>query len=46
MRPKAESITASETSRANNLIVLVEFQLKFPLNNDSNYFWLVLSFTL
>ena len=32
MRPKAESTITSEKLRANNLIVLVEFLLKFTLN--------------
>ena len=33
MRPKAESTTTSKKSRANNLIVSVEFLLKFTSNN-------------
>ena len=33
MRSNAESAITSEKSRANNLIVLVEFLLKFTLNN-------------
>ena len=39
MRLKAESTITSEKSRANNLIVLVEFLLKFLSKNDFNYFW-------
>ena len=33
MRPKAESAIASKKSKANNLIVLVEFLPKFTSNN-------------
>ena len=33
MRPKAESAITSQKSRGNNLIVLVEFLLKFTSNN-------------
>jgi len=33
MRPKAESTITSQKSRANNLIVLVEFLLKFTSND-------------
>ena len=32
MRPKAESTITSKKLRANNLIILVEFLLKFTLN--------------
>ena len=39
MRPKAELTIPSQKSRANNLIVLAEFLLKFPSKNDFNYFW-------
>ena len=38
MRPKAESTITSQKLRANNLIVLVEFLVKFPSKNDFNYF--------
>ena len=42
MRPKAESTITSYKSRANNLIVLVEFLLKFALNNGIQLFYDVL----
>ena len=38
MRPKAESTITSKKSRANNLIVLVEFLLKFTSNNSFQLF--------
>ena len=38
MRPKAESTIASQKSRANNLIVLVEFLLKFNSNKGFQLF--------
>ena len=38
MRPKTESTMASKKSRANNLIVLVEFFLKFTSNNGFQLF--------
>jgi len=45
MRPKAESIITSQKSRANNLIVLVEFLLKFTSNNGFQlFFGLLLNF--
>ena len=43
MRPKAESTITSWKSRANNLIVLVEFLLKFTSNNGFQLF--LLNFT-
>jgi len=38
MRPKAESAITSEKSRVNNLIVLIEFLLKFTSNNGFQLF--------
>ena len=38
MRPKAKSTIASQKSRANNLIVLVEFLLKFNSNKGFQLF--------
>ena len=38
MRPKNESTITSWKSRANNLIVLVEFFLKFASNNGFQLF--------
>ena len=38
MTPKAESTITSQKSRANNLIVLVEFLLKFTSNNGFQLF--------
>ena len=38
MRSKAESTITSLKSRANNLIVLVEFLLKFTSNNSFQLF--------
>ena len=47
MRPKAESTITSYKLRANNLIVIIEFLLKFASNNYSNFFLvIVLNFTL
>ena len=46
MRPKAESTVTSWKSRANNLIVLVEFLLKFTSNNGFQLFLdVLLNFT-
>ena len=38
MRPKAESTITLWKSRTDNLIVLVEFLLKFTSNNDIQLF--------
>ena len=38
MRPKVDSTITSYKSRANNLIVLIEFVLKLTSNNDFQFF--------
>ena len=38
MMPKTKTTITSQKVRTNNLIVLVEFELEFPSNDDSTYF--------